>query len=102
MDNFFTWNFIASFAGVGVFTAIVTGFLKGIVPIPTQLLAYFVALAGLLLGHYFTGGLTLSSAVLCIFNAILVATATSGTYDTVLRLKNGKVNQAGGGTRGDE
>lgn len=90
MDQFFSWNYLASFAGVGAFTAIVTGFLKKYVPIPTQLLAYFVALAGLLLSHAFTSGLSLSTAVLCVFNAVIVGTATSGTYDAVRRVVNSK------------
>lgn len=90
MNEFFTWSFLATFAGIGVFTGVVTGFLKKYVPIPTQLFAYCVALAGLLLALFFTDALTVSSGVLSLFNAVLIASATSGTYDTVRRLKDGK------------
>lgn len=90
MNEFFTWEYIATFAGAMALTGLVTQFIKGFIHIPTQLLAYLVAVAVLYLGLFFTGGLTWPAAVLTLFNGILIATATSGTIDGTKRLIKNK------------
>ena len=87
MNEFFTGEFLATFAGAALATGIVTQFLKGLFSkLPTQALAYIVALVFLLTANLFTGNLTLQVGALTVLNAVLVATATSGTYDAAKRL----------------
>ena len=91
MNEFFTWELLATYAGAALATGIITQFLKGIFSnLPTQALAYIVALLVLLAATFFTGGLSLSAAALAVLNAAVVATAANGTYDAVARLAGGK------------
>lgn len=87
---FFDWQYLATFAGAAAATGIVTQFLKGPVDrffkIPTQVLSYLVALVILILAQVFTGTISAPNAVLALFNALLVATAASGTISGVKRL----------------
>ena len=89
-SEFMSWEHIATFAGCMAATGMLTQFLKGaldkLLHIPTQLLAYLVALVVLLAAQGFTGQLNLSLAALDLLNAVLIATATSGTIDGVKRL----------------
>ena len=87
---FFDWQYLATFAGAAAATGIVTQFLKGpvdrVFKIPTQVLSYMVALVILILAQVFTGTFSAPNAVLALFNALLVATAASGTISGVKRL----------------
>ena len=92
MDQFFTWSFLATFAGCATATAVITQFiknLKGIKNIATQWVSYGIALVLLFAATYFTGGLTGPAAALIPFNAILIALAANGAYAAITR-----VNQA--------
>ena len=90
MNEFFTWEFLGTFAGCALAAGIMTQLLKGavdsLVKLPTQLLAYILALVVLVAAQGFTGQLTLDSAVLCLPNAVLIALAASGGYDAVTRI----------------
>ena len=91
MNEFFTWGLLATYAGAALATGIITQFLKGIFSnLPTQALAYIVALLVLLAATFFTDGLSANTVFLAVVNATIVATATSGAYDTVKRLVGGK------------
>ena len=91
MNEFFTWELLASYAGASLATGIVTNFVKGAFKnLPTQILAYIIALVVLLAGNAYFGSLTLYSVVLSFLNAVIVATAASGSYDAYHRLKEGK------------
>lgn len=91
LNDFLTWDVIATYAGATVVTALIVQFTKGLVDrlvhIPTQVYSYLVALLVLYAGFFFTGQLTASSAVLILFNGILVAVASNGAYEGVGRLK---------------
>lgn len=93
-SEFLTWEYLATMAGCMAATALIVQFCKGLVDklvhIPTQYLAYIVAFAVLLLAQLFTKQLTVSMAVLDLFNAVLIAAGTSGTIDTVKRIGGGK------------
>ena len=90
MNEFFTWGLLATYAGAALATGIITQFLKGLFSkLPTQALAYFVALLVLLAATFFSDVLSASTVALAVLNAAIVATATSGTYDTVKRLTGG-------------
>ena len=89
--EFMTWEYLATMAGCMAITGLITQFVKGwvdrLVHIPTQAVAYVVALVVLLAAQFFTGQLTPSMAALDLLNAVLVAAATSGAYDGAKRLK---------------
>lgn len=90
ISEFFTWNYLATYSGAMVATMAITQFLKGpldkAVYIPTRVLAYFAALVVLELALVFTGEFSLSGALLCFVNAIVVACSASGCVDAVREL----------------
>lgn len=90
MDEFFTWQILGTFAGASLATGIITQALDKLLnkakKIPTQLIATLTALVVLLTVHIFTGGLSVSNVVLSVFNAVLVASATSGAISGVRRM----------------
>ena len=91
MNEFFSWQTLATFAGCSAATAIITQFLKtGFQKLPTQWLSYFIAAVILYAATYFTGALTGSSAAIIPLNAVLVSLAANGAYSVVQRVKNGK------------
>ena len=94
MNEFWSWQTLATYAGATAATLLVTQFVKGLADkyftIPTNLVAYGVALVVLILAQQFTGTLDASTAVLSVFNAILVATAASGSYDAAHRIAGSK------------
>lgn len=59
-NEFISWEYLLTFAGCMACTGVVTQFVKGwvdkLVHIPTQALAYVVALVVLLAAQAFTGG----------------------------------------------
>lgn len=86
MEGFFTWEILATYAGATIFTTMVTQYVKQIPflqAIPTQVISYIVAILGLLLGTYFTVGLTVENACLCFANAIVICVAANGSYDNL-------------------
>ncbi len=88
MENFLTWEFLASFAGCVAATSVITQFLKNLSflkNIATQWVSYFVAFILLLGATYFTGALTWASGALIPFNAILIALSANGTYSAIVR-----------------
>ena len=94
LNEFFTWEYLATFAGCMAATGLVTQMVKGaldkVVSIPTQLLAWMAAVVILELAQLFTGTLTVSTGVLGLLNGIAVAAATSGTISGVKRLARGR------------
>ena len=95
MDDFFSWQTLATFAGASAATAIITQFFKGAFQkLPTQWLSYIIAVVILFAATYFTGGLTLSTAAITPLNAILVALAANGAYSAVIRVSSGKTSNS--------
>lgn len=91
MNEFFSWQTLATFAGCSAATAIITQFLKSsFQKLPTQWLSYIIAAVILYAATYFTGALTGASAAIIPLNSILVALASNGAYSAVQRVKNGK------------
>ena len=88
-ENFVDWNILATYAGAVLMTALVTQCVKNapkIKAIPTQLVSYVVALIVLLASTYFTAGLTVESAALILFNALIVSVAANGTYEGAVKI----------------
>lgn len=95
MNDFFSWQTLATFAGASAATAIVTQFFKDVFQkLPTQWLSYIFAVAILYAATYFTGKLTLASAAIVPLNAVLVALASNGAYSAVVRIGTGKTDHS--------
>ena len=87
--EFVTWELLGTYAGamamVGVITQL-TKNIKFISNIPTQLWSYILALASMYAANFFLGQLTLSNAVLILFNAALVSLGANGGYEGITKL----------------
>ena len=82
---------LGSFAGAASAVGLITQITKnipGIVKLPTQMWSYILALAVLLLAQAFTVGLTLSGAVISLFNAALVSLSANGGYQALSKMKD--------------
>ena len=89
--EYLDWNMLGSFAGAASAVGLITQITKnipGIVKLPTQLWSYILALAVLLLSQAFTAGLTLSGAVISLFNAALVSLSANGGYQALTKMKD--------------
>lgn len=86
-SNFVEWPILASYAGATTMTVAIVQFSKGLldraIHIPTKLYSYFVALAVLYSGYYFTGQLTGSTAALILFNGFIIAVASNGMHQSI-------------------
>jgi len=84
--EFLEWSALATCAGSLVMVVIITQLTKGlkfIDKLPTQVWSYIVSLCVLYPAHFFTGQLTVSNAVLILFNGMLVALASNGGFDAI-------------------
>lgn len=87
--EFFTWEILATSAGALAMIVLLTEFTKDlgfIKKIPTQLWSFILALIVLYPAFAFTNQLTLSTAFLVPFNAIMLSLAANGGFDAVKRL----------------
>ena len=89
MDQFFTWELLATFVGAATGTGIITQFVKGIPflqKIPTQFLSYLVALLILAAATAATGGATdWTGWAIIPLNAVLVSFSANGAYDALTK-----------------
>lgn len=93
--DFFTWSMLGTYTGAVAATMLFTQLFKEIgfiSRIPTRIFSYFVAVIILILATLFSGYLTLSSGVICLFNAIIVSLAANGSFDGVKQLVGIKMN----------
>ncbi len=84
--EFVTWEILATYAGALAMVLVVTQFTKNlsfIGKIPTQIWSYIVALLVLYPANYFIGTLTADTAVLILFNGIIVALAANGGFEAL-------------------
>ena len=86
MNEFFTWETLATFAGCALATGVLTQSLKGSIKLPTQWVSYIIAVIILYAATYFTSGLTGSTAAIIPLNAVIVALSANGAYSAVLRV----------------
>lgn len=87
--EFVSWEILGTYAGamamVGVITQL-TKSIKFVSKIPTQLWSYLITLVVMLCASYFLGELTLSNAILTVFNSALVSLGTNGAYEGLARM----------------
>ena len=85
----FTWSQLATIAGATVATLLIVQLLKlpidEVWKIPTRIIVYVISLVILLLAQVFTDGLTVSTGLLTVFNAVIVALAAMGAYEVTFR-----------------
>ena len=90
MNEYFTWGFIATYAGAVLAVTLVTQFIKGIGfidRIPTRITAYAVAFVLMTAAMFFTGSFSWDNLALTAVNAILVAIAANGAHDALAEKK---------------
>lgn len=82
-----TWDYLVTVGGCAVFVMIVVQMTKAqldkLIKIPTAWYAYILAVVTMLLATAFTAGLSVSGAVLTLFNGWIVAATASRTYDAL-------------------
>ncbi len=89
MQNFFSWDTLATLAGCAAATAVITQFVKELPflkNIATQWVSYVIAIILLLGATFFTGTLTWSSGALIPFNAIVIALSANGAFSAISRV----------------
>ena len=89
-ESFFTWEQLATYGGATVATMLFVQFTKelpGIVKIPTRLWAFIVAAVLMILATVFTSEVTPAVILITIVNAVIVAMASCGEYDTLHSLR---------------
>lgn len=93
-ESFFTWEQLATYGGATVATMLFVQFTKGlpgIVKIPTRLWAFIVAAVLMILATVFTSPeVTPAVILITVVNAVIVAMASCGEYDTLHSLRKEK------------
>lgn len=94
MDNFFTWDYLLTFAGCVVATGLLTEFTKPIFKkVSTQLVSYVFALVIMTVAQLATKQLTSWDAVaLNLVNAVVVALSANGGYDALNKIFGKKMD----------
>lgn len=91
MNDFFTWELLATFAGAATATAIVTQFVKEwLKKIPTQIVSYVIALVilGIATAVQYGAGAPWSVWALIPFNAVIVSLSANGAFSAIERIKS--------------
>lgn len=84
MKDLITWDTLSSITGVSTVTGLITQLTKAYIPIPTQIVAYIVAV--LLLVSYDIYKKDYSRIILSFVNGFIIASLTSNTVALVNRL----------------
>ena len=87
--EFVTWELLGTYAGAMAMVGVITQLTKNnkfISKIPTQLWSYILAIVVMLCADLFLEQLTLSKAILTIFNAALVSLGANGGYEGLVRV----------------
>lgn len=91
MNDFLTWQTLATFAGCSAGVAVITQFIKNagvLKKVPTQWVSYFLAVILILGATYFTGKLTIPALALIPFNAVVVSLASNGAFSAIQRVSS--------------
>lgn len=89
-ESFFTWEQLATYGGATVATMLFVQFTKelpGIKSLPTRLWAFIVAAVLMILATVFTSEVTPAVILITVVNAVIVAMASCGEYDTLHSLR---------------
>lgn len=94
MDNFITYEYLATFAGLTTSTFIVVNFLKElkfVKKIPTQYFSAIIALILSLVTSIVTGVFEFNNIPLIIINSILISCSSNGVHDIGNINKNNEI-----------
>ena len=99
----FTWEYIATVVGAGAVTTLIIQMVKSIAGVDInkwwlRLITYIVGVVLLLLGSWFTVGVDLSTALLCVLNGVAVFFAATGEYHAVVKEAKELVDRIKAGT----
>ena len=83
MDNFMSWGTFGTFTGAVAGTAALTQLFKRFIGIDPKWIALAVSVVIMICAQSFAGGLDIRSLVMVLFNALIVAGASVGAYETV-------------------
>lgn len=86
MNEYFSWAYIATYAGAVLAVTLITQFVKGvgfIDRIPTRFTAYIIAVIVMLGAMFFTGSFSWPNFALTFVNAFIVALAANGAHDAL-------------------
>ncbi len=93
-ESFFTWEQLATYGGATVATMLFVQFTKelpGVKKLPTRLWAFIVAAVLMILATVFTAPeITPAVILITVVNAVIVAMASCGEYDTLQSLRKEK------------
>ena len=93
----FSWEQLATIAGASMATMLIVQLLKlpldKVWKIPTRIIVFVIAAVVMLLATFFTQGLSWSTALLTLFNAVVAALTAMGGYElTFAKLEKKKAN----------
>lgn len=89
IDNFFTWEMLATFAGCVAATGIVTELLKKFIKkLDPQIISFVIAMIILVVGQLVAKIFTWNDLLLDAINAVVVSFAANGGFDALKRLFN--------------
>lgn len=94
MDNFITYEYLATFAGLTTSTFIVVNFLKElkfVKKIPTQYFSAIIALILSIITSIVTGGFEFNNIPLIAINSILISCSSNGVHDIGNINKNNEI-----------
>ncbi len=95
MDEFISWETLATFAGCAAVTGLVTQFTKKLFPkFPTQWLSYIIAVVIMGLATIFTAGFSWPTIALIPINAIIVSTSANGSYSAMKQMIDKKKSKS--------
>ena len=84
-----TWEQLATIGGAALATMLIVQLLKlpldKVWKIPTRIIVFVIAFVVLILATYFTDGLSWSTALLTIINAVIVALTAMGGYELTFK-----------------
>jgi len=84
MDNFFTWQMLATFTGCMAGTVILTEFAKKLFKnFPAQLISFVFAFAILVVGQLVSNTFTWNDILLDAVNAVAVSLSANGGFDAI-------------------
>lgn len=93
MNEFITWATLATYGGALIMVGVLTQFTKDLSftkKLPTQIWSYILSLVVMYPAMFFTGQLNANTAILTIFNAVIISIAANGGYAAYERFKTTK------------
>ena len=94
--EFVDWSYISTFAGCLVIVMAITEVIKNlgfIKKIPTQITSWVLSFVILMLAHFFTGDLTVNSAILALINSVFISLTANGGYEAITKIISSATNK---------